>query len=119
MQILSSADFRVGFLAGLAAAFIVYAILGVVSVLIKPWAMATSSGVRVGIPHLIGMRIRGTPPDLIVAALVIDQKRGGSQSLLSLETAYLAQPDPRRTAVELLAIADRDIKWADRPPGAA
>ena len=119
MQILGSADFRVGFFAGLAAAFVVYAAFKLVGVVLKPWAMAWASGVQVGIAHLVGMGLRGTPPELIVAALVIDQKRGGHQSLVSLETAYLAHPDPRHTASDLLAIADREIKWTDSPPGAA
>jgi uncharacterized protein YqfA (UPF0365 family) len=89
----------------------------IVGVILKPWAMAVAGGVRVGVPHLLGMRIRGTPPELIIAALVIDQKRGGGQSLLSLETAYLANPDPRRTAAELLAIADHEV--VTRSPSAA
>lgn len=77
--------------------------------------MAMSSGVPIGVAHLVGMRIRGTPPELIVAALVIDQKRGGTHSLISLETAYLAYPDPRRTAADLLEIADREVQRSPAP----
>ena len=54
------------------------------------WFTALVSGVRVTIPELILMRVRKTPPALIVQAMIVLRKGGVAIGRNQLETHYLA-----------------------------
>jgi len=54
------------------------------------WIMAVFSGVRIGLPQLIFMRIRRVPPRVIVESLVTATKAGIALTANDLETHFLA-----------------------------
>lgn len=54
------------------------------------WITAIFSGVKVGLPELVFMRIRKVPPSLIVQSLITSTKAGLNISSNELETHYLA-----------------------------
>ncbi len=103
-----SQDFRVGVLFGLLMAVAIYFVLFFTSFLLRPWVMAKSSHVHVPISWLVGMKLRGSPAELIVASFIIDAKRGARHSLAMIESTYMAAPNRSQTASELLAAADRE-----------
>src|SRR5690554_6938869 len=67
----------------------------------RSWRYATFSGVPIGMPAVIGMRLRGTPVPLIVEAGVMLAKRDRAVVWGMIEAVYLAQGRPGLTAHEL------------------
>ena len=76
-------------IAGVVGVIVVLYVLLIV-IPIKLWFTAVVSGVRVGIVHLVVMRIRRVPPSLIVNALINSTKAGLKVSANDLETHYMA-----------------------------
>lgn len=76
-------------IAGVIAVIVLLYVLLIV-IPIKLWFTALVSGVKVGIVHLVVMRIRRVPPSLIVNALINSTKAGLDVSANDLETHYMA-----------------------------
>lgn len=76
-------------IAGVVAVIVLLYVLLIV-IPIKLWFTALVSGVKVGIVHLVVMRIRRVPPSLIVNALINSTKAGLNVTANELETHYMA-----------------------------
>jgi len=89
-------------------ALVVLAVLFVVLYLIplRLWIAAWASGAYVGLPRLIGMRLRRVPPSVIVNARISAVKAGLDTSLDDLEAHFLAGGDVIRV-VNALISADK------------
>jgi uncharacterized protein YqfA (UPF0365 family) len=96
---------------GFAGILIVLAVLAGLFVLfyfipVRLWIEATTSGVRVPISTLVGMRLRGVSPVSIVRPLITAHKAGIPVTPNQLETHHLAGGNVRRV-VNALVSADK------------
>lgn len=67
----------------------------------RSWRKATFSGIPISFADVLGMKLRGTPPGLIVDAAVAIGKRGRAASVRQVEAAYLAYGSPRMDGLDL------------------
>jgi uncharacterized protein YqfA (UPF0365 family) len=88
-----------GVAAVVALAFFVFLLL-FLSV-VRVWLQGMLSGVPVGIADVIGMRLRRSPPDLIVRAAIVLKTRGVAVPLGEVETTYLAHGEGLTSPTEL------------------
>jgi uncharacterized protein YqfA (UPF0365 family) len=77
--------------------------------ILKPWLKAITSGAPVSIFHVIGMRLRGTPPGLIVDALVQLRMRGVETTVREVETQYLAHQHRIRAPFDLVDVVEANL----------
>ncbi len=71
------------------------------------WVMAQFSGVRVGLMHLVFMRVRKVPPGVIVRSQILATKAGIKDVTINkLETHYLAKGN-LMNVVNALVVADK------------
>jgi hypothetical protein len=59
------------------------------------------------------MRLRGTPPSLIIDAYIALQKRGRSVGTAIVETVYLANPSSAMTPGDLVELVELELASAD------
>ena len=84
-------------------------LLGVVLVAASgPWRRATFSGVPIPLLAIVGMRLRGTPPDVIVDAGVSLAKRGHPASWDVIEAVFLARGTRRTDGFELATLVESE-----------
>jgi uncharacterized protein YqfA (UPF0365 family) len=76
------------------------ALLGIV--LIFPWMRVQASGVRVPFLSYLGMRVRRSPPTLIIDAIVALNKAGVRVPIELVETIYLSNKHHVRGVEDLL-----------------
>jgi uncharacterized protein YqfA (UPF0365 family) len=84
-------------------------------VLAGPWFRAFLSGAPIMLTQLIGMRLRGVPPRLIVDALVTLVHRGHPHSpklARDLESTYLAQRGLIQSSTHLADIVEKQLPKA-------
>lgn len=77
--------------------------------ILRPWVKATLAGAPVSIFHIIGMRLRGTPPGLIIDALVQLRMRGTETTVREVETQYLAHQQRIRAAFDLVDAVEANL----------
>jgi len=73
------------------------------------WIAAVFSGVKIGIPSLIGMRLRRVPPQVILTAMIQAVKAGVKVDSNSLEAHYLAGGNVFRVVYALVAADKANI----------
>jgi uncharacterized protein YqfA (UPF0365 family) len=73
------------------------------------WIAAVFSGVKIGIPSLIGMRLRRVPPQVILTAMIQAVKAGIPVDSNSLEAHYLAGGNVFRVVFALVAADKANI----------
>lgn len=93
---------------------------------IKPWIVATFSGVRISLIELVFMRVRKVPVTELVNSVITLTKAGVPSDIMDLETFYLAGGNLREivewsikaksagknikfSEISALLLADRDI----------
>lgn len=89
---------------------IVLVILGIFVYFIKVWVRALMSGARVSLFNLVGMKLRGVPPTLIVDARIRAVKAGLDLSTDSLEAHYLAGGKVLNVVTALIAADKANIE---------
>jgi len=70
--------------------------------LFRPWLQAIMAGAPVSIIHIIGMRMRGNPPELIIPAYISLHHSGDMIPLSEVESTYIANPGRIHTVKELV-----------------
>ena len=96
-----------GFFTGIGAG-VVFLIL---ILFLKLWLIARFAGVPVSMMQIIGMRLRGNPPKLLVHAYIALRKSGGNISIAEVELAYMANKNQAmdiNTLVQLVREHERD-----------
>jgi uncharacterized protein YqfA (UPF0365 family) len=73
----------------------------------RSWRHATFAGAPLPWPAILGMRLRGTPPALIVDAYVALVKRGKSPDWGIIEATYLAHPGRRLDVSALVSLIEQ------------
>jgi uncharacterized protein YqfA (UPF0365 family) len=94
----------------LLAGVVVALILLVYVVPIPLWIAAWSSGAYVGLPTLVGMRLRRVPPAVIVTARISAVKAGLQVSIDNLEAHYLAGGNVVRVIHALISADKANIE---------
>ncbi len=77
---------------------------------IRLWIEALAAGVHVGIPTLIGMRLRKVNPFAVVRPLIAATKAGLQIEIRALEAHYLAGGDVGRVAAAMIAADKAQIE---------
>lgn len=77
-------------------------LLTVFSVLVRPWLQALFSGEPVALFNILGMRLRGNPPSLLIDAYIVLKKRGFETSIAEVENIYIANKDRIRDFQDLI-----------------
>jgi uncharacterized protein YqfA (UPF0365 family) len=96
-------------------ALILLPVLGVLpalwmAYLLRPWFKGMASGVPLRIVDVIGMRLRGVPPDLIIGAHIMTVKAGCTVSLRILEVHHLAGGHVQAAATAMVLAHQRGLE---------
>lgn len=98
-----------GFVVGLGVGVVV-SLVGIAWLVANAsWRKANLAGVSIPILGIVGMRLRGTPPALVIDATVTLAKRGREVDWRQVEAAYLAHGNERMDSYELVEIVDREV----------
>jgi uncharacterized protein YqfA (UPF0365 family) len=62
----------------------------VFALIFRVWVRGLLGGVRVSLLDVLGMRLRGNPPGLLVDAHLVLKQRGIESSIAEVETTYVA-----------------------------
>jgi uncharacterized protein YqfA (UPF0365 family) len=92
------------FLAGVACGFALTFVLWVGFKLVSPWLRAITSGGRVTMLQIIGMRLRGNPPRLLVDAYLSLLHSGEKARMSEVESQYIAHRGQVGSAMDLVNI---------------
>ena len=95
---------------GLLIGAIVTLIIFLYVVPIPLWIAAWSSGAYVGLPTLVGMRLRRVPPATVVTARISAAKAGLQMSIDDLEAHYLAGGNVVRVVNALISADKANIE---------
>jgi len=90
--------FLAGYIAGLATLLLFW----IVGYVLGPWARALTSGARVPMLSIVGMRLRRSPPHLLIDAYVRLVKKGMSPTMDKIETLYLTNREEIQTSGDLV-----------------
>ena len=93
-------------LAGVALAFAVVMFATAV-VALRPWLRAMMSGAPASIMSILGMRLRGTPPNLVIDAYIQLRMRGRETKLADVERTYIAQRQRVRSTGDLVDLVEQ------------
>ena len=79
------------------------------------WITAIFSGVRIELFELVFMRIRKTPPSLIINNLILMNKAGISITTAELETHYLAGGNVEKMTRAMISAKNsgQDLTWKE------
>src|SRR5687768_12280529 len=92
--------------AGVALAFAVV-IFSTAVVALRPWLRAMMSGAPVSVIAILGMRLRSTPPNLVIDAYIQLRMRGSETTLADVERTYIAQRQRVRSAGDLVDMVEQ------------
>jgi uncharacterized protein YqfA (UPF0365 family) len=92
----------VAYVLGVVTAIAGLAILWFLFRLLSPWAMAQAGGTPISLVEILGMRLRGSDPVLIVSALNVLRRVGETASPSEVEVTYLGLPADQRKLDALL-----------------
>lgn len=99
------------FAAAFAAVMVIFliamlvAIVWMTIVLVLPWTRSFLFGLPVSFLSLLGMRLRGTPPMMIIDAYVVLRHSGVNVTPRDVELVYTANRDDITTSSDLIQIA--------------
>lgn len=96
--------FIVGFIAGVVATVLVFLVFGLGFAVIRPWIRLKMSGGRGSLLHIMAMRLRGTPPMMIVEAYTSLLHSGEEVRLMEVESTYVANRTKIMDARDLLEL---------------
>ena len=92
---------------------IIFLIIFLYFVPINLWITAIFSGVQVGLFDLVFMRIRKTPPGLIIQSKIMLDKAGVKVAIVDLETLHLASGDVKKVTNSMIKLKKKgqEIPW--------
>ncbi|MFC1497756.1 hypothetical protein ACFLS1_04670 [Verrucomicrobiota bacterium] len=92
------------FLIGVAAGTGVFFVFQFILFILKPWRHALFSGAAVSMPYIIGMRLRGNPPMLLIDAYIKLKKQSVPTFIQEVEVVYIANKVKASTTGELVKL---------------
>ena len=90
-------SFILGFIAGI----VTLVIFITLALLLRPWLHAMFSGAAMPLAKIIGMRLRGNPPKLLIDTYVTMIQAGETTSINEIESVYIANKT-QATDVDIL-----------------
>lgn len=90
-------------------AFVLVGVTLFAMMILAPWMKATLAGAPVSIFHILGMRLRHTPPGLIIDALVQLRMRGVEVHVQQVEAQYLAHQHRIRAPFDLVDVVEASL----------
>lgn len=75
----------------------------------RVWLRAFLSGARVSVIDILGMRLRGNPPGLLVDALLALRHRSVDASLRDVESTYVAHKGMPMSPIELAELVEQRL----------
>jgi uncharacterized protein YqfA (UPF0365 family) len=90
-------------------AVFLFAVAALALMLVQPWLRAMLSGAPVMAVQILGMRLRGTPANLLVDAYVQLRARGRDVEVAEVERQYLAQRQRVREAIHLVDLVEKSL----------
>jgi uncharacterized protein YqfA (UPF0365 family) len=81
----------------------------------RPWLRAAASGAPVSIFSVLGMRLRGNPPILLVDAYVALRRAGVNASIADVEGAYIDHRTRVRTHDDLVELVKSAVASKNGP----
>lgn len=100
---------RIAYLLGVGTAFGAVLVVWFALRLLTPWLAATAGGAPVSLRQIFGMRVRGSDPGLIVAALNAFVKLGEPVPPEEVEAACLGLPVEQRNLAALVRATRPDL----------
>lgn len=88
-------------------------------VIFPPWLRAFLSGAPVSTLQIIGMRLRGNPPRLIVDAHITLVHSQAATSIHEVESVYLGNKDSVRTSADLVKLVTEHVAARGAAAGVA
>lgn len=92
-----------GFIAGVAATILAFFLFGLGFAVIRPWIRLKMTGGRGSLLQIMAMRLRGTPPMMIVEAYTSLLHSGEDVRLMEVESTYVAN---RTTIMDVRDLMD-------------
>jgi len=97
-------SFVVGFAVGVLTSFLLFVGLGLGFAMVRPWLRLKMSGGRGTLLQIVGMRLRGTPPMMIVEAYTSLLHSGQDVRLIEVESTYVANKTTVMNAHDLIEL---------------
>jgi uncharacterized protein YqfA (UPF0365 family) len=97
--------------AALVAAVLLCMLLAAIAFLVlvvKPWLRAFLHGTPVSLIHVVGMRLRGTPPSIVIDAYIQLHRAGLRPSIVELESCYVDSRIRITNSWDLVDVFSRD-----------
>ncbi len=81
---------------------------------LRPWIRGLTGGAYVPLLNILGMRLRGCPPGLIIDTLVTLHHRGLGATIEEVESTYLAHRDERLETAQLADFVEERLKKKEK-----
>lgn len=78
--------------------------------MLRPWLRGFMGGAPVSVIQLIGMRLRGNPPGLLVDTLLTLRHRGVDASIREVESSYIANKGQVDQPARLASIVEERLR---------
>ena len=85
-------------------------ILHFIILLLRPWRHAFFSGASVPLPQIIGMRLRGNPPLLLIDAYILLRKEDIDVQIGYVEVVYIENKNGTDSPEKLAELVKRYLK---------
>ncbi len=85
-------------------AFLALIVLAVLALLMRPWLRAALHAAPVPLPQIIGMRLRGNPPLLLIDAYISLRRAGISTTIGEVENVYIDSRNRILTSNDLVEL---------------
>jgi uncharacterized protein YqfA (UPF0365 family) len=82
--------------------------VGFAFLLARPWLRSFMNGVPVPIVNIVAMRLRGTPVDMVIDALIALRHSGSSATLADVERAYAVNRGRIFTMQDLVEVVGKE-----------
>ncbi|MEX0613159.1 MAG: flotillin-like FloA family protein [Pirellulales bacterium] len=100
------------FLSAIAAmAFFAIILVGVSGLfLMRPWLRAAASGAPVSMMSILGMRLRGNPPEMLIDAYIALKRAGVNANISGVEGVYIDSRTRVRSRDDLIALVKSKLE---------
>lgn len=105
--------FMTGVAVGASAVLVLLALVFGGFLIIRPWLRMLTSGGRGSLLGIVGMRLRGTPVNLVIDAYTSLIHRGEKVSLRHVESVYIAQRANIMEARDLIDHMTEELRRQD------
>ena len=85
-------------------------VLAGVALLVRPWLRALMYGTPVSVFDVLGMRLRGNPPVLLIDAYIALHRAGVSVTIRDVETVYVDNRNRISTSDSLVELVQKSVK---------